>query len=83
MIESLMNNELESMWKEAVMRGRVKVLSQNLPGGLSKTKKYLSQDSRDLNPGAPEYKAVLLATSPRSSVSGLSLLLLVVVVVDD
>jgi hypothetical protein len=38
-----------------------------------------------LNPEAAEYKAVVLATSPRSSVSGLSLLLRVVVVgvVDD
>jgi hypothetical protein len=51
-------------------------LTKILPGirleQLRKTTKNLSQDrrsaGRDLNPGAPEYEARLLATRPRRSV---------------
>jgi hypothetical protein len=49
-----------------------KVLSRYLPGGLRKTTKNLTQDSRspgrDLNPRPPEFEARLLTTRPRYSV---------------
>jgi hypothetical protein len=53
------NNELDRVWKEAVM-ALFEVLSWHLPEGLRKTTKDLGQNSwspgRDLNPGPPEYK---------------------------
>jgi hypothetical protein len=49
-----------------------KVLSRHSPGGLRKTKKSLSHDSRspgrDLNSGPPEYEAGELPTPPLLSV---------------
>jgi hypothetical protein len=52
-----MNNEVERILKEGVVVW-FKVLFQNLPGGLKKTTKSHSQDSRllgrDLNPVPPK-----------------------------
>jgi hypothetical protein len=41
----VVNNELERTWKE-VIKAQFKVLSYHCPGGLKKTVKSLSQDSR-------------------------------------
>jgi hypothetical protein len=59
------NNELERIWKEAVVAN-----FRYYPGvrldGLRKPRKYFSQDKRspvrDLNPGPPEYEVVVLTT---------------------
>jgi hypothetical protein len=62
------NDELGSMWKEAVT-SQFKVLSWHLPGGTEgKKMKNLSQDSRSLgrysNPGSPKYETGVLTTKP-------------------
>jgi hypothetical protein len=60
------NDELEKMWKEAVVA--FKLLSRHLSEG---TDEYheTPQDSRppgrDLNPGPPEYEAGVLTTLPK------------------
>jgi hypothetical protein len=55
-----MNNELERIWKEAVMTW-FKVISQHLPGGTEEATNNLSRGRwfpvRDLNPRPPEYEA--------------------------
>jgi hypothetical protein len=65
-----MINELERIWKEAVVT-YFKVLSRRLPGWAEENHKILIQDNRpsdrDLNPRPPEYKAGLLLTRPRHS----------------
>jgi hypothetical protein len=65
------SNELERMWKEAVMAS-FKVLSRHFPGGTAETTKNLSQDSwslgRDLNLGPTEHEAEELTTKLRCSV---------------
>jgi hypothetical protein len=57
------NNELERMWKEAVV-AQFKVLSRHLPR--TKENYEIPQDSRCLgrylNPGPPEYEAGVLTT---------------------
>jgi hypothetical protein len=61
----IVNDELEKIWKEAVMT-KFKVLSWYLPGGSEENHKNLSQDSQspsqDLNLGPPEYEAGVLTT---------------------
>jgi hypothetical protein len=61
----LKDNELERMWKEAVV-AFLKVLSRHLPGGTEENDENLSQNcrspGRDLSPGPPEYEAGVLTT---------------------
>jgi hypothetical protein len=61
------NDELERMWKEAVL-ALFKVLCLE---GLRKTKKTSVRVGRDLNLGLPEYKTEALTTQPRHSISAL------------
>jgi hypothetical protein len=60
------------MWVEEAV-AYFKVLFWHLPGGLRKTTKDLSQDSRspdrDLNPGHSEHEAGVLTTQPRLSIN--------------
>jgi hypothetical protein len=57
-----MNDELERIWKEAVVTP-LNVLSRHCLEGLMKTTKIVRRGSRspgrDLNPGTPEYEGVL------------------------
>jgi hypothetical protein len=63
----IVNNELERMWKEAVMAS-FKVLSKHLPGGPEEKHEHLSQDSpslgQELNLGPPKYKGGGISTQP-------------------
>jgi hypothetical protein len=66
----MMIGEMENMWKEAIV-AEFKVLSRHLPRGTEK-KPVKSQSNSpspgwDLNPGRPEYEAILLATRPWQS----------------
>jgi hypothetical protein len=47
-----------------------KALSLHSPGGTEENYKKLTQDSRDLNPGPPEYETGMLTTLPRRSMAG-------------
>jgi hypothetical protein len=62
-----MNDELETIWKEAVV-AKCKVPSQHLNIGTEENHEEpqdsLSQE-RDLNSGHPEYEACVLTTRPR------------------
>jgi hypothetical protein len=65
------DNQLERMWKEAVM-AQFKVLSWHLPGGIEENYKNLTQYSlslgQDLNAGTAEYESEVLATQLQHSV---------------
>jgi hypothetical protein len=60
------NYELKRMWKKRSWRN-FEVLSQDLPGGTEENHENC-RDSRDLNPGPPEYESGVLTTGPRRSV---------------
>jgi hypothetical protein len=61
-MERLLNKDLERMWKEAVLV-YFEVLSRNVLGGTEENhKKSISiagLQTRDLNPGSPNYECVL------------------------
>jgi hypothetical protein len=67
-----MNDELESLWEEAVVVC-FKVLSQHSPGATNEIKRILSQDSRcsgrDSNRRPPKYKSDALQPQSTSSVN--------------
>jgi hypothetical protein len=69
---SEVNNELEKMWKEAVV-AQFKILFRNFLEGPRKTMKYFGQNSRppgrDMNQRPPEYEAGVLTTRPHPSVT--------------
>jgi hypothetical protein len=76
-----MNDELERMWKEAVVAKFKVLLFRHFPGGTEKNQN-VSQHSlspgRNLNPGPPEYEAGVLTTRPRRSVNCCRLLIKVI-----
>jgi hypothetical protein len=55
----LINNELESIWKEGVI-AQSKYLPSNCPDGVKKNRKHIDQGSwccgRDSNQGAQKYR---------------------------
>jgi hypothetical protein len=61
-----MNDELKTMWKEAV-RSHLRYYPSIFREGLNKTTKNIIQDSRylgqGLDPGPPEYEAGVLTTT--------------------
>jgi hypothetical protein len=57
-----MNNELEKIWNDGAV-AIFKVLSPQLSVGTEETHEN-PQDSRDFNPGPPDYEAGLLITRP-------------------
>jgi hypothetical protein len=67
-----MNNELERVWKEAIVT-YFKILPRHLTGGTEENHgKPQSQDIRspdcDLNPGPPEYESGVITTQHRQTV---------------
>jgi hypothetical protein len=64
------SNELERMWKEAVVA--FKVLSRQLPGETERNHetpvRIVGLRDEICNPGPPEYEAGVLTTRPRRSV---------------
>jgi hypothetical protein len=65
MVALLLNNEVEGIWKEAVL-ALFEVLSWNCPAGLRKARKTCQASrSPDLNPGPLEYKSGLVTTGLR------------------
>lgn len=62
-----MNDELETMWNEAVT-AYIKVISWNSTGGPEETRKNLNQDSwcpvKDSNQTPPKYKLQALPPEP-------------------
>jgi hypothetical protein len=62
----LMPNELERIWKEAVV-AYIQLLPRHLPGGTGENHENLSNNSRspvrDFNPGPPEYETGVLSTA--------------------
>jgi hypothetical protein len=52
-------DELERIWKEAVVASRGIVLGTYMQW-LRKTTKYLSQENRDFNRGSPEWDVIII-----------------------
>jgi hypothetical protein len=80
-----MNDNLESMWKEAVVAS-LKVYPGKCLERLMKTTKNLSQNNRspdrDLSPVSLDYEAGILATQPRCLVDSFSLQCTLIKIID-